>query len=114
MPIDFEIQQGLSYVFTNLPNLLHVYSGRLGVVVVDLCYFALFSLHKKKSRHKHAKWTPSDLTHWTLTLLSHLEMHDACKLLLPSFMRGRFYRVFKLDMREIKHLLGHQKCTLKS
>ena len=25
-----------------------------------------------------------------------------------------FYRVFKLDMREIKHLLGYQKCTFKS
>ena len=25
----------------------------------------------------------------------------------------RFYRVFKLDLREIKHLLGHQKCISK-
>ena len=24
------------------------------------------------------------------------------------------YRVFKLNMRKIKHLLGHQRCTLKS
>ena len=24
------------------------------------------------------------------------------------------YRVFKHDMREIKHLLGYQKCTFKS
>ena len=24
------------------------------------------------------------------------------------------YRVFKLDMHESKHLLGHQKCTFKS
>ena len=29
-------------------------------------------------------------------------------------VRQMWYRVFKLDMREIKRLLGHQKCTLKS
>ena len=27
---------------------------------------------------------------------------------------GPIYKVFKIDMREIKRLLGHQKCTLKS
>merc|ERR1712051_779346 len=79
-------------------SLLKIYSGRLGVIVVDLCYFALFEdfsqkndkkcksisifslkndnnffyflLHKIQTpgRHKHAKWPPSDLTPWALTL----------------------------------------------
>ena len=30
------------------------------------------------------------------------------------YLRNFLYRVFKLDMRESKPLLGHQKCTLKS
>ena len=49
-----------------------------------------------------------------------------CGLILKGFYLGilesgidvgreiiYFYRVFKLDMHEIKHLLGHQKCTFK-
>ena len=70
---------------------LQIYSGRFGVIVVDLCYFwGLFTLKmiesvkvfpftlwkiiiffyfiEFKPRHKHAKWPPSDLTPWTLTL----------------------------------------------
>ena len=32
-----------------------------------------------------------------------------------NFQKDYFvYRVFKLDLSETKHLLGHQKCTFKS
>ena len=34
-----------------------------------------FTSLKSSSRHKHAKWLPSDLTTWTLTLLQPLTYH---------------------------------------
>ena len=42
MPIDFEIQQGLHFIFTNLPNLTQIQIATVGLIanwaVNKLCY----------------------------------------------------------------------------
>ena len=42
----------------------------------------------------------------------HFEVTDVIRTF--KYCNFSSYRVFKLDLSETKHLLGHQKCTFKS
>ena len=43
MPIDFEIQQGLRFVFTNLPNLMYA-----SILLQDLLYIMFFHIKVRR------------------------------------------------------------------
>ena len=80
MTIDNKMPNSLNLCFSNLQKPSH-YKEMIKSVEVFSFYFwkiimNFFYFKKINSPHKHTKWPPSDLTHWTLTLAVILSLLD--------------------------------------
>ena len=95
-------------------NVLWLQSGpKISTLVISkkifLITLTIFS-HSTEGQNNFGNKIPFSLSVKDFLLSVLLDkMQSLCKI-----ERKIYYRVFKLDMREIKRLLGHQKCTLKS
>ena len=106
-----------------------VLTGTNSAFVVDLCYFSLledfspikliksvkvfpfsflkilicFLLHKNQTfPHKHAKWPPSDLAPWTLTLIFRQLDWGFVSLFVFLFMHFRFF-LFRETVKKLNN-----------